>query len=297
MTPDDIAAELAPLGPPVMVFCASHSGSRLLARGLSELGVFMGARLNQSFDSLDLFDFVRWLVGLDDPGFERVLAGEAPDLRERTIGAMRAHLIGRPDGAPWGWKLPETANVLPVMTRLFPHARLIHLIRDGRDVAFSPFVAPKDPFWRRIYFGDPTLKSWRGLSMTQRAYRAHGHMFNAQRWVRSVTLGAAGADLARGRYLELRYERLAAEPAAELGRAAAFLGMPFRPQVASAIGTTTAAIGKWRLQPPKSLAEIRPILEPTLGRFGYAWEEGEVSAGSGAEPGGLGGLFRVRTRR
>ena len=46
--------------------------------------------------------------------------------------------------------------MLPVISRLFPDARYIHLIRNGRDVAFSPFVAPKERYWRKIYFGTGT---------------------------------------------------------------------------------------------------------------------------------------------
>ena len=91
-----------------------------------------------------------------------------------------------------------------------------------RDVAFSPFVAPKDPFWRKIYFGDAQLKRWRGLPMTQRAYRAKGHLFNAARWTRSVRLAREGAG---ENYLELSYETLALSPQAEAARLAVFLGL------------------------------------------------------------------------
>jgi hypothetical protein len=260
----------------------------------------MGADLNESQDSLPIFDLVEYLVLADAPDFSRLLEEGDPALAGRIDAAFRDHLAARPVGR-WGWKLPETAHVLPVIGRLFPDAFYIHLVRDGRDVAFSPFVAPKAPFWRKIYFNSDQITQWRGLAMTQRAYRARGHLFNAARWVNSVTLGRGhGAPFGR-RYLELTYEALVADPAATLARVAAFLEVDAPRAAFERIDVSPHSVGKWRRQPRRDIADLRPILEPTLGWFGYAWDEppegGGVSAGPHAEPGGLGGLFRVRDRR
>ncbi|HZZ87178.1 MAG TPA: sulfotransferase, partial [Caulobacteraceae bacterium] len=217
----------------------------------------------------DLFELVRHLVEAHAPDYAPLLRDGEPGLAERVASTFARHLDGRPEVQRWGWKLPETANAMPVVARLFPEARVIHLVRDGRDVAFSPFVAPKARFWRKIYFGDDRIRSWRGLAMTQRAYRRHGHLFNAARWVNSVTLGRSyGAPLAE-RYLEMSYEALVADPGAELARVAAFLGLAAASNDLPPV--SAASIGKWRRQPAAHLAEIRPILEPTLGAFGYAW--------------------------
>ena len=313
-----LARMLAPLGSPVIVFNASHSGSRLLASMLSRLGVFMGSNLNDSEDSLDLFELVKYLVEAHAPDYSRLFAEGDPTLEARVEAAIASHLAGRSPGRRWGWKLCETAHALPVISRLFPNARCVHLLRDGRDVAFSPFLAPKAPFWRKIYFNDARIYSWQGHSMTQRAYRNHGHLFNAARWVNSVTLGRAHGAMLGERYLEMRYEALVADPAAEMARLAAFLG------VEHAVGAgmpevKTGAVGKWRSQPARRLAEVKTIAEPTLGAFGYDWAGEEslgdtvrrtldratrffargdrVSVRPHVEPGGLGGLFRVRTQR
>jgi Sulfotransferase family len=307
------ARMLAPLGPPVVVFNASHSGSRLLAQMLKRLGVFMGSNLNESEDSLDLFDLVRYIVERHAPDFSNLFCHGDVSLPYRAEAALIAHLADRPAGQRWGWKLPETGHVLPVMSRLFPEARCIHLVRDGRDVAFSPFLAPKAAFWRKIYFNDDRIGSWRGHAMSQRAYRAHGHVFNAARWVNSVTLGRAHGAMLGERYMEVRYEALVADPAGELARLSGFLGVePPSPTLACA-DVRSQSVGKWRQRPAREVEEVRALLEPTLAAFGYAWEDrppgqalasklsqwlgGGVSAGLNTEPGGLGGLFRVRARR
>jgi len=307
---------MSPLGSPVIVFNASHSGSRLLALMLKRLGVFMGADLNESEDSLPIFDLVRYVVESHAPDFSQLLEEGDPALPGRVRAAFSAHLPVRPVGR-WGWKLPETGHVLPVISQMFPDAYYIHLVRDGRDVAFSPFVAPKDPFWRKIYFNSDRITSWRGLAMTQRAYRAQGHLFNAARWVNSVTLGRAHGAMLGERYLEMSYEGLVADPAAALARLSAFLEIDAPRAAFDRQEVLTQSVGKWRRAPRRAVAALRPILEPTLAAFGYPWEEpaGEietlgdalrqrlrsagagVSAGPHADPGGLGGLFRVRTRR
>ncbi|HLY78860.1 MAG TPA: sulfotransferase, partial [Caulobacteraceae bacterium] len=208
--------------------------------------------------------------------------------------------------------------------RLFPQAKCIHLVRDGRDVAFSPFLAPKARFWRKIYFNDDRIYSWRGHAMTQRAYRTHGHLFNAARWVNSVTLGRAHGGMLGERYLEVRYEALVADPVAAMSRLAAFLGMEAPDISAELPQVRSESVGKWRERPAGQLDEIRAIMEPTLGAFGYDWRDlpspgdtihrlrdriarflagpkffggAGVSVRPRAEPGGLGGLFRVRTQR
>ncbi len=264
-----LAGGLAPLGPPVVVFNASHSGSRLLAQMLRRCGVFMGSNLNASEDSLDLFDLVRYVVERHAPDYSALLAIGDPALDRRVAEAIRRHLADRPEHQRWGWKLPETGHVLPVISRLFPDARFIHLLRDGRDVAFSPFLAPKAPFWRKIYFNDDRILRWRGLGMTQRAYRSHGHLFNAARWVNSVTLGRGHGARHGERYLEVRYEALVAHPDAELSRIAAFLELDPAVSLLAHGEIRAQSVGKWRQESPRRVAEAMTVLQPVLGSFGY----------------------------
>jgi len=264
-----LASALAEHGPPLIVYNASHSGSRLLTRMLGAMGVFMGANLSDSEDSLDMAELVEHIVLEHAPDYSRLFAEGDPALDSLAIAAVTEHLAGRPPHARWGWKLCETGHALPVIARLFPEAHVIHLIRDGRDVAYSPFVAPKHPYWRKIYFGVSKLRSWRGLAMTQRAYRAHGPLFNANRWVNSVTLGRAHGSMLGERYCEVRYEDVVADPQGAAVRIAAFLGLPAPKLSTEALGVESSRVGKWRAMPEAETAEVLQLLAPTLAAFGY----------------------------
>lgn len=264
-----VAGNLAAHGPPVIVYNASHSGSRLLTRMLTAMGVYMGANLNDSEDSLDLAELVEHVVLEHAPSYERLFAEGDPELNRLAVAAVSEHVAGRPADGRWGWKNCETGHALPVIARLFPTAQVIHLVRDGRDVAFSPFVAPKHPYWRKIYFGAAKLRSWRGLAMTQRAYKAHGPLFNAERWVHSVTLGRAHGAMLGERYCEIRYEDLVVDPQAAATRIAAFLGLPSPELSVEMLGVEKGRVGKWRAMPSVETAEALELLAPTLAVFGY----------------------------
>ena len=80
---DETARALSHFGPPVIVFSASHSGSRLLALMLDNLGVFMGSHLNDSEDSIDVFDLVRYLVEAYAPDYSKLkVVGVTRDVAE-----------------------------------------------------------------------------------------------------------------------------------------------------------------------------------------------------------------------
>ncbi len=266
---DAVAEALAVHGPPVVVYNASHSGSRLLTRILSGMGVFMGGRLNASEDSIEIAELVEHVILEHAPDFSTLFAEGDPALAELAISRVRAHMAGRPEGARWGWKLCETGHAMPVISRLFPGATFIHLIRDGRDVAFSPFVAPKHPYWRKIHFNTAEITTWRGLGLSQRAYREHGPLFNAIRWANSVTLGRAHGAMLGERYHEVRYERLVTEPAQVARELAAALDLPLPDTLIEALDVDVSRVGKWRSLPRGELSEVCDLIGPTLWAFGY----------------------------
>jgi hypothetical protein len=122
-------------------------------------------------------------------------------------------LYGRVEGKPLvGDKTPGYVRRLPLLHELFPEARFVHLIRDGRDVALSALG------WRRASKLAARLSTW----------NAHPVPTAAHWWERHVRSGReAGASLGSRTYAEVRYEALIVDPAGEVESLCAFLELPF----------------------------------------------------------------------
>ncbi len=108
----------------------------------------------------------------------------------REMYRMYAEKFGK---TRYGDKTPYYSAHLPLIAATFPEARAIHIIRDGRDVAASMM-----PLW----FGPPDAPSM------------------ADHWVDVVTRIRSDQHVLPT--LDVRYEQLVLQPAAELGRVLEF---------------------------------------------------------------------------
>jgi hypothetical protein len=268
-----LAQRTAALPPPVVIFNKSHSGSRLLARFAQDQNIFIGAQLNESLDALPFLPLIEHVVGSQYPAFHVLRqAREWPrDLLHLIDTALDAHLVGHRTAQPWGWKLCETTYILPLIATLFPDARFVHLIRDGRDVAFADHVAPELPFWRRVYFGTDAIASWRGMPLDHPAYLRASYLYNAQHWQESVRLGRDYGVMLGTAYREIFYEELCRHPERVGREFIEFLGLSVDDAAlaATARAARTSAVGKFKSQPRRRQRRVQRLIEPTLLAFGY----------------------------
>jgi hypothetical protein len=103
----------------------------------------------------------------------------------------------------YGDKTPRYIEHIPLLSRLWPEAKFVHLVRDGREVALSYADVP---------FGPSTVAKAAAL------------------WKERVVLGVKqGRALGPKRYAEMRYERLLANPQEEIERLCSFLDLDFDP--------------------------------------------------------------------
>ncbi|HEX5649880.1 MAG TPA: sulfotransferase [Steroidobacteraceae bacterium] len=154
----------------------------------------------------------------------------------------------------WAEKTPQHVQHLLSLGDLFPAARFVHVIRDGRDCAVSFHRR-----WRR----QPELTVFR--------------------WKKVVTMGRRqGQRLGPARYLEVRYEDLTAEPERSLRRICRFLGLEFHPAVLRSAqpylksgdgarpGRLQRNSGKWRTYfPARTVEGLERIAGATLASCGY----------------------------
>ena len=111
-----------------------------------------------------------------------------------------------------GNKTPWFVRRLHLLHSLWPTARLVHLIRDGRDVCLSM------THWSGIHQNHPgVFPTWLNDSVSTAALW----------WELHVRLGReAGNLLGPELYYELRYESLLSHPEEECKRLCTFLGLP-----------------------------------------------------------------------
>jgi hypothetical protein len=140
-------------------------------------------------------------------------------LRDLYAG-FQAEVLARVGKARWAEKDPTYTLHLGFLEELFPDAVYVHLLRDGHDVVAS--------------FRD----RW-GYRSAARAARSE--------WARYV--GAArelGRRLGGSRFIEIRYERLVADPETEGRRLFAFLGEAWHPEVLDPDPAAHSATGRYR---------------------------------------------------
>ncbi|MGB3526578.1 MAG: sulfotransferase [Flavobacteriales bacterium] len=100
-------------------------------------------------------------------------------------------------------KHPGYSRHIPLIARLMPKSRFIHIIRDGREVAVSMMSAK-----RRLGYGAGEIQG--------AAREWHGNICHAR---------SAGVTLGPARYMEVRYEYLVEHTATALGEVFEFSGL------------------------------------------------------------------------
>ncbi len=151
------------------------------------------------------------------PRFDRL--GLSDEAVERAAGGARVYSefvcaiydeLARKHGKPLaGEKSPGYCRHLPRLHALLPWAKIVHLIRDGRDVALS-------------------IRDWGKGAAKLELWKTEPIAVGALWWRRDVTRGCAdGRALPEGVYRELRYEDVVGDPAGSMRTLAAFLGVPY----------------------------------------------------------------------
>lgn len=142
-------------------------------------------------------------------------------------------------------KSPRYVRNLPTLHELWPAAKFVHLVRDGRDVGLSVLSWKKVVVRGELVANLPTWEEDRTTTV-------------ALWWERLVRLGREdGAPLGPAQYHELRYEALVADPASECAALCAFLGVPYaEAMVRDHEGRPpTPGLRKWLAQMPTEEVE------------------------------------------
>ena len=147
--------------------------------------------------------FIAW--GLNIADVKEQLGDAARATYPQAIGAVYKAYALLKGKKFWGDKTPRYVEHIPFLIELFPEARFIHLVRDGRNVALS---------YSHVDFGPKNVA------------RA------ARLWQRRVGAGIRdGRALPPGRYIEIRNEDLARDTETEVRKVCEFLDLEFDPRM------------------------------------------------------------------
>jgi Sulfotransferase family len=276
---------------PLIIGATGGSGTRVVARLTRHVGYDLGRHLNDADDALAFHTFHdRWINrfmaaqdrsatgsirfgqslpvllaaatvaggdrGKHIPLSQKEAAQMAADFQE----AVDQHIArsATKKGMRWGWKAPRSIYLLPFLYAQYPGLKFIHVLRDGRDMAFS-----KNQNQLRKH--GPKVLSW------------HERWFNAEPirsillWAR-VNIGAAefGENRLSEAYLAVRFEDLCAKPAETTARIMRFLGDDLDAAlIARAEIAPPRSMGRWRRQPPAVVSKLEQVAQTALRKFGY----------------------------
>jgi hypothetical protein len=152
-------------------------------------------------------------LGLSGRDLKELVEAGGPAGYASVVSRLFDH-YSRVWGKPWvGDKTPNYVRQIPVLHRLWPRAKFLHLIRDGRDVCLSLLD------WKRKAARMAELfPTWEEDPVTTAALC----------WERDVGQGREqGRLLGREFYYEIRYESLVTRPAGEVQGLCSFLGVPY----------------------------------------------------------------------
>lgn len=240
---------------PVFVVGSPRSGTSALAWALdahpefwtSEESDFLyplagAGRLHQSYRMASRRRERHWLVqqGVGFPEFAAFVGSGLDRL-----------FLSRSGGKRWVDSSPQYTLMIPELLVLFPHARILHIVRNGADVVHSMLHSGFDPPWARRF------------------------AVACQTWVRFVTSGERARSMHPDRILQVRHEQLELDGEAAMAQILAFIGAEPDPSPARYLQSRRINSSFARTGPqPKDWTRRQSrcflrVCGPTMRSFGY----------------------------
>jgi hypothetical protein len=259
-----VAAVQTTVPGPNVIGATGGSGTRVVARLVREGGTFIGRNLNAYEDALDLAAYYDRWINRYVAASERGEADELTEEMSAELGDVLAvHCAELPSSAhSWGWKEPRSIYLLRFLNAELPGIRFLHVVRDGRDMAFS------DNQKQLLKHGDAVL----GGDLLSRILPTRRAARSIDLWSR---VNSAAADFGEGelgdRYLRIRFEDLCLEPVDTTARIYRFFGLEGDPEaVALREVRDPGTLGRWKDRNGRTIDELQRTAGPALERFGYA---------------------------
>jgi hypothetical protein len=159
----------------------------------------------------------------------------------------------RPESSrAWGWKEPRSVYLLPFLDEQLPGLRYLHVVRDGRDMAYSDNQVQLRKHGADVAGDTAALRSiglWSDVNLRAAEY---------------------GERELGSRYLRVRFEDLCADPVPVVREIFRFFGLAGDVErIAADEVAPPETFGRWRSQDVGTVAALEARGGEALRRFGY----------------------------
>ena len=274
-----------------------RSGTTALCKALETLGLFVGQSKtgeNEAnfFQQLNIWTFVQCGASWENPNSVRDLFdsedicacveeyirfslsspriksyfGMIKYLRYRTLFNIAEH---------WGWKDPRNTFTLPLWLRLFPGAKVIHITRNGVDVAQSLKVRT-DLVLRRRHskFGKPGIRvmlprrHWQnyGLISMLRCSTLDGGF---SLWEEYCQEASKHVGMNGDHAMQIRFEDLLKNPVDYLSSLNSFCELDASPELLSQAAKNLNSDRAYAYRHDEKLVSFSQKVKKRLAKYGY----------------------------
>ncbi len=262
---------------PFPILCRGHSGGRLACEAYIRNGINMGIvhKDKKDTNSLDTNNpFIRKII-LNAFKYEKqnfIMKKHYQNLMRKCIKEYHQNEIH--NNEPFGWKLGLTTFAMPVVLDTFSNAKVLHIIRDGRDIMLSRLNSRIEGISEKVnkvmLFGNKKQNDFQGKKLTKKIIENYRNELEMLHWVTAVEYGLQGRKY-KNNYLEIRYEDMCEKPVETFAEVFDFLNVQFLESTKEWLkeNARTDRIGKWKALSDEEMKIPLEIGGELLKNLGY----------------------------
>ncbi len=248
---------------PIVLMGRGHSGTRVLSWLCTTLGINLGTSHDLATGDADDQKFTQQIKKIT---LNNIACTEENDVNSGDLYRFQKAVSGyytRLNGPEtcWGWKFPETYLIGPYIAKTFPQARYIHLVRDGRDIAF-----------KRHLTDDPKRKLGKKILTSQNVLKQPHHLQAAVSWAFQVdNFDRFRQSVAGEQILDVTFENLCLKPYEIAENLCNFLNLKFTKDCENYIKEqiNPQKVGQYKENDPELVREVEEQIQNTLMRYAY----------------------------